>query len=125
MHKYKVNIGAVVFVSENIWALNAEDAQKSMEKIVTPDWVRKAIDWQEPFVSCITTVYADTEPDSTPPPAREMLKCPHCGSTNVEMTDHDALEIGGDGQQFDSELYGTFFCSDCNEDFRKTLRVCI
>ena len=124
MNTYKVNVGAVVFLSENIHARSPEEAQQKMEAIANPHWVRKTIDWQEPFVSCIATVYADTEPDSTPPPVRE-LYCPNCKSTNVEMTDHESLEIGMNGQQFDSELYGRFFCNDCNEDFRKTLRVCI
>lgn len=56
----------------------------------------------------------------------EKIKCPHCTSTNVRMTDYSPLAINEDlftFGQFDNELYARFDCFDCETSFNKTLTI--
>lgn len=57
---------------------------------------------------------------------REPIKCPHCGSTNVRMVNHDPLAINEDLftlGQFDNELFSQFDCFDCENSFQKVLEI--
>lgn len=54
------------------------------------------------------------------------IQCRTCGSTECVMVDYEPLAIGKQLEmygQHDTELYSTFKCQSCGEDWRKTLKV--
>jgi hypothetical protein len=58
--------------------------------------------------------------------ANQPMKCPSCGSTKCGMVDYEPLAYGKDLEmygQYDEDLYAHFECQECNEEFRKVLKI--
>ena len=55
------------------------------------------------------------------------INCPACGSTDLRMTDHQAISVGEDlaymGLQFDTEMFAQFDCFGCDTSFQKMLTI--
>jgi hypothetical protein len=54
------------------------------------------------------------------------IECPHCGSDNCSMSDHQPLAMDSyllPEAQYDNELYSQFECHNCMETFQKVLEI--